>query len=390
VSFDFSPENLDREFPVRRNLVYFNHAAVAPLPLCVANAIEAHTENTKLRGAADWRRWYGDIEKTREKAAAFLGANRAEIAFLPSTSWGLNLVAQAFDWQRGDNVVGDDMEFPANVYPWMLLGKRGVEYRLAKNRGGRVAADDIAAMVDTRTRVVAVSWVAFHNGWVYPIEEIGKLCRERGILFVVDAIQGLGALPLDVAHAPIDVLVADAHKWLLGAEACAVFYVAESVRERLPPPFGGWWNVKTEKGFLDYSLDFHPGGRRYEAGSMPTAQIMGLAAALDLLTAMGRPAVRDRILATSAALWAGLAARGWRITTPEPIASGILAVVPPGGDDRRMANELEKRGVIASPREGAVRFSPHAYNDEAEVARILEAIDALPPLPTGEGRVRGG
>jgi cysteine desulfurase/selenocysteine lyase len=377
VSFDFSPENLDREFPVRRNLVYFNHAAVAPLPLCVANAIEAHIENTKLRGAADWRRWYGDIEKTREKAAAFLGANRAEIAFLPSTSWGLNLVAQAFDWQRGDNVVGDDMEFPANVYPWMLLGKRGVEYRLAKNRGGRVAADDIAAMVDTRTRVVAVSWVAFHNGWVYPIEEIGKLCRERGILFVVDAIQGLGALPLDVARAPVDILVADAHKWLLGAEACAVFYVAESARERLPPPFGGWWNVKAEKGFLDYSLDFHPGGRRYEVGSMPTAQIMGLAAALDLLSAMGQPAVRDRILATSAALWAGLAARGWRITTPEPLSSGILAVVPPGGDDRRMARKLEKRGVIAAPREGAVRFSPHAYNDEAEVARLLEAIDAI-------------
>jgi selenocysteine lyase/cysteine desulfurase len=377
VSFDFSPENLDREFPVRRNLVYFNHAAVAPLPRRVADAIEAHTENTKLRGAADWRRWYGDVEKTREKAAAFLGANRSEIAFLPSTSWGLNLVAHAFDWKPGDNVVGDDMEFPANVYPWMLLGKRGVEYRLAKNRGGRVTADDIAAIVDARTRVVAVSWVAFHNGWVYPIEEIGKLCRERGILFVVDAIQGLGALPLDVAHAPIDVLVADAHKWLLGSEACTVFYVAESARERLPPPFGGWWNVRTEKGFLDYSLDFHPGGRRYEAGSMPTAQIMGLAAALDLLTAMGQPEVRDRILATSAALRAGLAARGWRIATPEPLASGILAAVPPGGDDRRMARELEKRGVIAAPREGAVRFSPHAYNDAAEVARLLEAIDAI-------------
>ena len=377
MSFNFSPENLDREFPVRRNLVYFNHAAVAPLPRRVADAIEAHTENAKLRGAADWRRWYGDIEKTRDKAAAFLGADRSEIAFLPSTSWGLNLVAHAFDWQPGDNVVGDDMEFPANVYPWMLLGKRGVEYRLAKNRGGRVTVEDIAAMVDARTRIVAVSWVAFHNGWVYPIEEIGKLCRERGILFVLDAIQGLGALPLDVARAPVDVLVADAHKWLLGSEACTVFYVAESARERLPPPFGGWWNVKTEKGFLDYSLDFHPGGRRYEAGSIPTAQIMGLAAALDLLTTMGQPAVRDRILATSAALRAGLAARGWRISTPEPLASGILAVVPPVGDDRRMARELEKHGVITAPREGAVRFSPHAYNDEAEVARLLEAIDAI-------------
>jgi cysteine desulfurase / selenocysteine lyase len=378
VSFDFSPENLDREFPVRRNLVYFNHAAVTPLPRLVADAIEAHTENTKLRGAADWRRWYADVERAREKAAAFVGARSEEISFLPSTSWGLNLVAQAVDWKTGDNVVGDDMEFPANVYPWMLLEKRGVELRLAKNRAGRVTAEDIAAKIDDRTRVVAVSWVAFHNGWVYPIEEIGGLCRERGILFVVDAIQGLGALPIDLGRVPVDLLVADAHKWLLGAEACAVFYVAEGARDRLPPPFAGWWNIRTEKGYLDYALDFHPGGRRYESGSIPTGQIMGLDAALDLLAAMGQPAIRTRILATLAALSAGLAARGWRIATPEPIASGILAAVPPGGDDKRMARELEKRGVIVSPREGAVRFSPHAYNDASEVARLLEAIDALP------------
>ncbi len=142
----------------------------------------------------------------------------------------------------------------------------------------------IAARVDGRTRIVAVSWVAFHNGFVYPIDEIGRLCRERGILFVVDAIQGLGALPLDVGKSPIDVLVADAHKWLLGPEACAIFYVAQSARDRLPPPFGGWWNVKGAaggSGYLDYGLDFHAGGRAYEAGSLPTAQIMGLAAALE-------------------------------------------------------------------------------------------------------------
>ena len=379
MSFHFSSPNLDREFPVRRNLVYFNHAAVAPLPRRVADAIEAHTENTKARGAADWRRWYADVEKAREKAAAFVGARRDEMSFLPSTSWGLNLVAQSVDWKPGDNVVSDDMEFPSNVYPWMLLEKRGVALRLVKNRAGRVTAEDIAAKIDNRTRVVAVSWVAFHNGWVYPIEEIGGLCRSRGILFVVDAIQGLGALPLplDVGRVAIDVLVADAHKWLLGPETCALFYVAESARERLPPPFAGWWNVKTEKGYLDYALDFHPGGRRYEVGSMPTAQIMGLSAALDLLVEMGQPEIRTRILATLAVLSAGLSARSWRIATPEPLASGILAAVPPGGNDKRMARELEKRGVIVSPREGAIRFAPHAYNDAGEVTRILEVVDEI-------------
>jgi selenocysteine lyase/cysteine desulfurase len=379
VAFDFSAENLDREFPVRRNVVYWNHAAVAPLPGRVADAITAHIDNVRDRGAADWRAWYAAIDETRGKAARLIGARASEIAFLPSTSWALNFVAQAFAWKSGDNVVGDDMEFPANVYPWMLLEGRGVEYRLARNRDGRIGVDDIAAVVDARTRIVAVSWVAFHNGWVYPIEEIGAFCREKGILFVVDAIQGLGALPLDVGDANVDVLAADSHKWLLGAEACAVFYVSEGARERVPAVFGGWWNVRHEEshggGFLDYRLDFHLGGRRYEPGSLPTAQVNGLSAALDLLDEMKVEETSRRIVENVSALAERLRKLGWKIATPEPFRSGILSAVPPDGDSRRAAKELEARDIIASPREGAVRFSPHAYNDFAEVEKILRALE---------------
>jgi cysteine desulfurase / selenocysteine lyase len=374
MPFDFSPENLDSEFPVRGSLVYFNHAAVAPLPRRVAAAITAHIDNARDRGAADWRRWYARIEQTRAKAATFVGARGSEVAFLPSTSWGLSAVAQAYPWQEGDNVVGDDMEFPANVYPWMMLGRRGVEFRTAKSREGRVTVDDLAAQVDSRTRIVTVSWVAFHNGFVYPIEEIGAFCREKGILFVVDAIQGLGALPIDVSRVPVDVLVADAHKWLLGAEACALFYVSENARERVPPVAAGWWNVKSEGTFLDYDLDFFLGGRRYEAGSLPTAQIEGLSAAIDLLDEMGRDAIHRRVLETVRTLADGLASRGWTLASPEPLQSGILAMVPPDANVNRAAKELEGRGIIVSPREGAVRFSPHASNDAGEVERILEAV----------------
>lgn len=381
MAFDYSPDNLDREFPVRRNLVYWNHAAVAALPRRVADAIAAHNENVRDRGAADWRAWYQGIDETRKKAANFIGARPSEVAFLPSTSWALNLVARAFPWKNGENVVGDDMEFPANVYPWKLLEPMGVEYRLARSRAGRIGVDEIAAVVDAKTRIVAVSWVAFHNGWVYPIEEIGAFCREKGILFVVDAIQGLGALSLDVGDANVDVLAADSHKWLLGAECCTVFFVSENARERVPPPFGGWWNVKHDVthagGYLDYRLDFHLGGRRYEPGSIPTAQIRGLSAALDLLEEMDREEVSRRIVATVTALAHGLTGRGWKVTTPEPFRSGILAAVPPGGNAVGAAKALETNGIIVSPREGAVRFSPHAYHDGSEVERILSAVEAI-------------
>jgi len=377
MSFDFSPANLDREFPVRKNIVYLNHAAVAPLPRRVAGAMTAHVENVRDRGAADWRSWYGMIETTREKAARFVGAAPTEIAFLPNTSWGLNLVALGFPWKDGDNVVTDDMEFPSNAYPWRGLALRGVESRVAKNRDGRITTKDIAALVDRRTRVVAVSWVAFHNGWVFPLEEIGKLCRERGILLVVDAIQGLGALPMDVTAASVDVLCADAHKWLYGAEGGAIFYVAESARERVPARATGWWNLKTEGEYLEYRGAPYVGARRYEPGTLPTANIAGLAAAIDLLNEMGRQAVRDRVLQLVAILHAGLVERGWAVRSPEPLASGILAATPPSGGARSWAKALEARGVIVAPREGCVRFSPHAGNDAEELERALDAIDAI-------------
>jgi cysteine desulfurase/selenocysteine lyase len=372
--FDFSPENLDREFPVRKSLVYFNHAAVAPLPRRVAQAISAHNENVRDRGAADWRRWYASIDEAREKVARLLGSSREEVAFLPNTSWGLNLVAQAFPWKQGENVVSDDMEFPSNAYPWLALEKRGVECRLAANRGGRVTLEAIAEQVDARTRIVAVSWVAFHNGFVFPIEEISRFCRERGILFVLDAIQGLGAMPLDVRAAGVDVLAADAHKWLLGPEGCAVFFVSESARERVPPLFAGWWNIRHERGYLDYDLDFYRSSRRYEPGTLATANIAGLAEAIDLLSEVGLETIRARILEVRESLKRGLSERGWAIVSPEPLRSGILAAARPKTDSRVLAKRLEERGIIVAPREGAVRFSPHFYNDTGEVERILEAL----------------
>jgi len=377
TAFDFSPRNLDAEFPVRRHLLYFNHAAVAALPRRVADAMAAHVANVRDRGAADWRRWYSAIEATRETCARFLGAKSGEIAFLPNTSWGLNLVAQSFPWKAGDNVVSNDMEFPSNAYPWQRLNARGIECRLARSREGRLTADAIAAEIDARTRVVAVSWVAFHNGWVSPLAEIGRMCRERGILFVVDGIQGLGALPADVERDAIDVLVADSHKWLLGPEGSAIFYVREGARDRVPASASGWWNNKSSKSYLDYGFEPYEGARRYEPGTLPSDHLAGIAAAIALLEEMGRDAVRERILELVGALRTGLAARGWRIATPEPLASGILAAAHPSQEPREIAKALEARGVIVAPREGAVRFSPHAGNDLGQVERVLAEIDAL-------------
>lgn len=372
--FDFSKENLDREFPVRKNLIYLNHAAVAALPARVARAITDHIAEVSSFGALHWKKWYRHYDETREKAARLLGAEPSQIAFLPSTSHALNLVARGLPWRTGDSVVGDELEFPANVYPWMNLMEKGVEYRITRSRGGRVLAEDIAEQIDATTRVVAVSWVAFHNGFVFPLKEIGRLCAERNILFVVDAIQGLGTMPLDVAEMKIDVLAADAHKFLYGPEAATIFCFSDKAKRRLGTPWAGWWNVPSHGDFLDYRLQFPEGGRRFEPGSLPTAQIFGLAAALDLLEEIGIATVRSRVSSLVSRLRSGLGAFGWEVRTPEGSDSAILAAAPPDGDARAAARWLEERKIVVSPREGAVRFSPHVGNDEEEIASVLEII----------------
>jgi selenocysteine lyase/cysteine desulfurase len=257
---------------------------------------------------------------------------------------------------------------------------------VAKSHTGRITLDDVAARVDERTRVVAVSWVAFHNGWVFPLGELAAFCRGRGILLVVDAIQGLGLLPLDVRRTSVDILAADSHKWLYGPEACAVFYVAEEARDRVPAIVSGWWSMKTESNYLDHRGAPYTSARRYEPGTLPIDHIRGLSAAIDLLQDMGRDAVLSRTLELVRALARGLAARGWTITTHEPFASGILAAVPPSGEVRAWAKALEQRGVIVAPREGAIRFSPYAGNDPGEIERALAAIDKAAPV---SGPARG-
>ncbi len=382
--FDFTVENLDREFPVRRNLIYLNHAAICPLPARVARAISEHTAEASNFGGLHWKRWYRRYDETRERAARLLGgAPASSIAFLPSTSHALNLVAQGLRWRTGDSVVGDEMEFPANVYPWMNLADRGVEYRIAPCRDGRLRFEDLADQIDATTRVVAVSWVAFHNGFVFPLKEIGRLCAERNTLFVVDAIQGLGTMPIDVAGLQIDVLAADAHKFLYGPEAAAIFYFSEKAKRRLGTPWAGWWNVPSAGSYLEYRLQFPEGGRRFEPGSLPTAQIFGLAAALELLEEIGLESARDRIASLIAPLRRGLEELGWAIRTPEGSVSAILSAVPPSGDARACARRLEEQGIVVSPREGAIRFSPHAGNDESEIARALEAISRAEPPNAG-------
>ena len=239
-------------FPVTGKYAYLNTAAVGPLSTCARNAMRRLASDQCAHGAAHYAAWFAEYDRCRESAARLLGASPDEIALVANTSAGISTVAQGLRAGPGDNVVIPEAEFPANVYPWMALP--GVEVRRVPKRDGRILAEDVAAAADGRTAAVSVSFVDWLTGHRTDLRAVGEAAHAAGALFVVDAIQGLGALPLDVKACGVDALAADGHKWICGPEGAGILYVRREARERIAPTRPSWLSVRNPTRFLDYDM----------------------------------------------------------------------------------------------------------------------------------------
>lgn len=363
------------EFPVTDRCVYFDHAGVAPVSRRVADAVAAFIADARDFGRLHYGAWEARAEAVRASAARLVGAGTDEIAFVASTSDGLSAIATAVDWRPGDTVVAVDGEFPANVYPWWALERLGVTTRLAAPVDGRLTVDAIAGLVDDSTRVVSVSAVDFATGQRRPLAAIGELCRRRGILFCVDAIQALGALRIDVERDAIDALAADGHKWLCAPEGCGLLYVSRRWLDRLVPQRIGWKSVVDASRYLPYHFELKPDAQKFECGSLNFLAIHALGAAVDLAFEVGVDVIEERLLALTSRLRAALAERGVAVLSPSDASerSGITTVRTNEAPEA-VVRRLRADGVLASPRGGGVRLSPHFYCDENDVARCLAAL----------------
>jgi selenocysteine lyase/cysteine desulfurase len=302
-----------------------------------------------------------------------------EIAFTQNTSAGLSAIANGIDWREGDNVVTCNVEFPANIYPWMRLGdERGVHMKLAEERDGRIDAGELLSLVDDRTRVVTISWVQFASGFRSNLNRIGKACRERGIIFVVDVIQGLGGLNLDVERDYVDAFAADAHKYLLGPEGAALLYVSDRVIDRIRPTVVGWTSVKNYERHLEYNLNYREGAGRFECGTLNTAGVYGLGAAIDLLLEVGPQAIEEYLLDLSDYLAERLASKGYRVigSRRPGESSAIVTCTNEQHSAKDLYRELLSRNIITAPRANRLRISPHFYNTREEVDALIEALPA--------------
>jgi cysteine desulfurase / selenocysteine lyase len=364
--------------PITRRFVYMNHAAIGPLPQTAVGRAAEVARSVAETGDEHWPDRLAEAERVRGLAARLMGARAGhEVAFVANTSDGLSVAANGIDWREGDNVVGADCEFPANVYPWMRLARRGVEYRQAAERGGRVDPDELLSLVDGRTRVVALSWVQFASGFRADLRRIGAFCRERDVLFVVDGIQGLGALEVDVERDNVDVLAADGHKWLLGPEGIGVLYVSDRVVERIEPSRVGWTSVEDWIKWTRYELNYREGAGRYEPGTLNMMGVYALGASLELLLEAGPGAVEARVRSLTDRLVEGLGARGFDVVSSrrEGEWSGVVAATHPARSPKEVVAGLHLKGVEVAHRAGRVRISPHFYNTHDEVDRLLAALE---------------
>ena len=362
--------------PVSRQWAYFDHAAVAPLSGPAQKALAEWANDATHNGAAYYPAWTGRVEHLRTLAARMIGALPEEIALVGNTTAGINLVAEGFPWQSGDNVVIRADEFPSNQYPWLHLADRGVETRRIPTDGGKLDLDRLAAACDDRTRMVSISWVAYSSGWRHDLDRLAELVHRHGALLFLDAIQGLGVFPLDVRRTPVDFLAADGHKWLLGPEGAGIFFTRREHLDLLRPVGVGWNSVRNQHDFSHIELVFKDTAARYEGGSQNVAGLSALGASLELLHQFGMEAISQRVLEITELACRRLAEMGAVILSDRSPAhrSGIVSFELPGRDPHALRRQCVQRKVLLSCRAGRLRISPHAYNNAEDVERLIEAV----------------
>jgi cysteine desulfurase/selenocysteine lyase len=363
-----------KQFPVTHRYAYLNHASAGALSQAVVGAMTRYLTERGQSGGEALVNWDAEIEQIRQTCGRFIGAHRDEIVFTGSISHGLNIVACGLDWREGDNIICAETEFTANVYPWTNLRRRGIEVRFVRSHQNRILVEDVATLIDRRTRLVAISFVEFRTGYRNDLDALAVLCHARSAYLCVDGIQGLGALQFSATQTPVDFMAAHAAKWMIGPIGAGFLYVRRELLPELSPVMAGWRGVVDRDDYFKYDSPLRECGERFEPGSPNFAGLLGMEAAIDLLLSVGMEEIEARILALTDHLIAGLQARGCIIDTPiqhRHERSGIVSFRHPAVDSAELCERLHAADVIVSLRGNLVRVSPHYYNTEDDLDRLL-------------------
>lgn len=366
-------EALRKLFPVTERCVYLDNGSLSPLALPVYEAVDRFLEYRRDVGR-DFTSWWETADRVREKLAKLLGADASEICFTDSTTRGVNLIARGLDWQKGDNVILCEGEFPSNLYPWLNLQKYGVEIRFLP--GTQMTPDLLEQVVDSRTRLVAVSQVQATDGYRCDLSTISRFCQGEKIRLLVDGTQSLGAVPLNVRELDgIDYLCAATYKWLLGPDGLGFVYIRKDKLKELSFSDLGWSGRTDRNNFTSRGLDYPQEARRFELGNLNYSALYGLEAALDLLGSIGVEEVFQRDQHLAARLKELLqSVPGVRLNSPEKAEETGFLINFDVPEREKVYRAMAEKGFITGLKANGIRACPNFFNTEEELERFVRAL----------------
>ncbi|MFO1062979.1 MAG: aminotransferase class V-fold PLP-dependent enzyme [Pirellulales bacterium] len=369
------------QMPVAERFAYFDHAAVAPLPLSSMEAIARYADEACRLGDTVWPSWSAASERLRIAFSRLVHCDSNEIAHVPNTTTAIGIVAESFPWRPGDSVVVPANEFPSNLAPWRNLKRRGVEVReVPMPPNGALTIESILQAMDRSTRLVSVSWVGFISGFRIDPARFAAAIHERGALLMLDSIQGLGVFPLDFQSWQIDFAAADGHKWLLGPEGAGLLAIKREHLNLLDPIMIGWHSLDDRGAFDPSAHNLKPSAARYEGGSANMVGRIGLEQSLNLLLELGAATAgsqfADLVLDNVELLIESLHSTGCDVDSPaaRDSRSGIVTFQVPGRDPMEIRRRCLERDVVVSVRGGKLRASIHAYNNSDDIGRLTSAL----------------
>ncbi|MCD6491898.1 MAG: aminotransferase class V-fold PLP-dependent enzyme [Candidatus Njordarchaeia archaeon] len=371
----WSWDSIRSEFYGVKELTYLNTASTGLMPERSIKEWKDHIETRRL-GGINWPDWEKKLIEYKEKIGKLINAEPAEIAFCHNTSYGINIIAHGIKWRPGDEILLNDLEFPANYFPWIHIAhKYGLKIIMVKNKDGIIDADEYAKKITNKTRIIAVSWVEFSNGFVHDLKRLSEIAHNNGAYLFVDGIQGVGALSIDVKSEDIDFMACGGHKWLISPTGTGFLYVRDNLIEELELSFIGW---RGEQNFTDFTQrEFKPAreARRFEIGTLNFSGIHASVESINLLLEISINEIEKRNLQLIQYLKSKLENLGVNISTPETLKSPILSFKVHNGE--KIYKELRKRKIIIAFRLGNIRVSPHFYNNEEDIDTLIKTLKEL-------------
>ncbi len=365
-------------FPVTERLIYLNHAAISPPPIPTIRAIEAQLKDVHENGSLNFRSWLAVKEDARKLLASLLGARPEQVAFVRNTSDALSTVANGLNWHTGDNIVTFSREFPSNIYPWLRIRDVfGVEVRMCEERDGRIDLTELESLIDGRTRIVTISHVQYASGFRTDLTRLGQVARRHDALFVVDAIQALGAVPTDVEAEFVDVAAGAGHKWLLAPEGVGYLYLSDRARERIQPTLVGWTSVPDPDDYLNFEQGWNRGTLAWDTGTGPAALLHGFKASLELLHGHGVQNIANYLEELTDYLCERLAGKKYDVVSSRrPGEKSAIVCIRHRDSISSMAlyHHLNARKIVTAPRGDRLRIAPHFYNTAMEVDELIAAL----------------